>query len=86
MGSADAQYYIGIMYASGQSVELSYSQALLWYLRAADQNNSSEQNNLGSLYQNDHGISQDYAEAQYNLGLLYSAGLGVAPNEEQAYI
>lgn len=58
----------------------------------ADQGVTAAQNNLGVLYENGHGVPQNYAEAakwyrlaadhgsattQFNLGLLYAKGQGV---------
>jgi tetratricopeptide (TPR) repeat protein len=66
-----------------------YATALRWYRKAADQGNASAQANLGWMYENGQGISQDSAEAlrwfrkaadqgdawaQNNLGVLYRSG------------
>ena len=59
------------------------------------------QNNLGSMYQNGQGVSQDYKEAakwyrlsaeqgnavaQYNLGLSYANGQGVIQDDVYAHM
>jgi len=65
----------------------------------ADQGFAKAQRNLGILYENGQGVSQDYAqavelynlaaeqgdaEAQYNLGTLYDLGQGVSQDYGQA--
>ena len=36
-GNASAQFYLGLMYYSGAGVPQNYSQAAVWYRKAADQ-------------------------------------------------
>jgi TPR repeat protein len=54
-GHADAQFTLGTMYASGQGVTLSKTDARLWFERAAQKNHPRALYNLG-LYQ-ERGIS-----------------------------
>ena len=48
-GNANAQTWIGVLYANGQGVSQDYAEALRWYRKAADQGNATAQNNLGRL-------------------------------------
>lgn len=63
-----------------------YAEAVKWYRRAAEQGNSTAQNNLGECYKNGQGVRKDdveavkwyrkaaeqgNADAQFNLGLCY---------------
>jgi TPR repeat protein len=52
------------MYAGGQGVEQSYSEAAQWYQKAAEQGVSEAQYRLGNLYKNGEGVPQD-AETAY---------------------
>lgn len=71
-----------------------YEDAVLLRRLAAEQGNSSAQNNLGSCYAGGNGVKQDFAEAvrwfklaaegghgpaQYNLGLCYFHGAAAPP-------
>ena len=53
----------------------------MWYRKAAEQANAIAQFNLGSLYQNGHGVQQDYSEAYFWLDL--AAALSKGKNQEQ---
>ena len=70
-----------------------------WYEKAAAQGNTGAQYNLGVLYDEGKGVTQDYgqarawyekaaaldfAPAQYNLGVLYNKGKGVTQDYGQA--
>ena len=70
-----------------------------WYRMAADQRHAKAQGNLGFMYENGHGVAQDYsaamkwwrmaadqgdAQAQCNLGAMYGNGYGVPQNTSQA--
>ena len=76
-----------------------YTQALPWCRKAAEQGHAIAQFNLGWMYQNGKGVTQDYAEAfkwyrkavaqghafaQNNLGYMYEFGLGVTENHAEA--
>ena len=91
-GSEDAQYNLGVLYATGRGVPQDYAVALEWYRRAANQGSGDAQHNLGVLYATGRGVPQDdavalawfrkaadqgYAAAQYDLGVLYATGSGV---------
>ena len=47
-GSAEAQFYVGSMYANGDGVPKDAVQAVSWYRKAAEQGNASAQFNLGN--------------------------------------
>jgi len=99
-GDADAQYVLGLMYASGHGVEQNFYNAGRMYRRAGEQGHAGAQVNLGSLLENCRGIGsckredaaawyrraaeQGDAIAQYNLGVMYGIGRGVVENEWEA--
>jgi TPR repeat protein len=73
--------------------------ALIVCTKAAEQGNANAQNNLGMMYDNGLGTSQDYKQAlywftkaaeqgllsaQYNLGVMYDNGQGTPKNYKQA--
>ena len=78
-----------------------YGAALREWRPLAEQDNASAQLNLGYMYDNGYGVTQDYKEAmkwyrraaeqgnvraQYNLGLMYESGYGVPQNKVQAHM
>jgi uncharacterized protein len=78
-----------------------YATASKHFRPLADQGIAAAQNNLGVLYENGQGVSQNYAEAakwfrlaadqgsataQFNLGLLYAKGQGVPQDYVLAHI
>jgi len=88
-GNADAQLYLGRMYASGRLAELDGAEAAHWFRKAADQGNPEAQYSLGRLYLAGWGVPanaktalawlwksgrQDYLKAQLLLGQLLSEG------------
>jgi TPR repeat protein len=70
-GNAKAQFYLGLVYASGgyiayastNRVKQDYAEAMKWYRKAADQNDADAQNNLAVMYEKGQGVTQSYAEA-----------------------
>ena len=91
-GNADAQRYMGVLYASGQGVTQDFKQAIDWTRKAAEKGQADAQTNLGIAYINGKGVAQDYqmaaswfrkaaaqgnAAAQGSLGVMYARGLGV---------
>ena len=62
-GDANAQYQLGTLYYSGNGVTQDYSQAALWYRRAAQQGNVDAQYSLGNMYLMGEGIGQDDGQA-----------------------
>jgi len=61
-GDAEAQFKLGLKHAN--SLETArYLQAVQWYRKAADQDHSLAQFNLGMMHAKGHGVSKDDAEA-----------------------
>ena len=69
-GNADAQYNLGIMYASGLGVIQDYNEAVKWFRLSADQGYARAQVILGLIYANGQGVTQDYVRAHmwFNIG------------------
>ena len=76
-----------------------YAEAVKWFRKAAEQGEAFAQYNLGVMYADGEGVTQDYAEAvkwyrmaaeqgiaeaQFNLGNAYNSGQGVAQNYAEA--
>ena len=76
-----------------------YAEAMRWYGKAAEQGETTAQNNIGAFYDRGYGVTQDYGEAarwyrmaadhgnidaEYNLALLYADGHGEARDLGQA--
>ena len=91
-GDAEAQQQLGSIYAKGQGVAPSYTEAAKWYRQAADQGCAEAQTALGELYEAGQGVPCDDAKAaqwyrraaeqghvagQYSLAVLYVMGKGV---------
>jgi TPR repeat protein len=89
------------MYGNGKGVPQDDTQAVVWYIKAAQQGNASAQFSLGVMYEQGRGVPQDdtkavvwyikaaqqgHVSAQYNLGLMYAKGQGVPQNYKIAYI
>ena len=98
-GDANAQFALGVRYASGKGVERDEAEGARWIRRAADQGHVTAQFNLGLMYADGNGVPQDSAQAivwlrkaadqedaraQSNLGLMYANGSGVAQDFAQA--
>jgi len=98
-GDADAQFHLGVMYESGQSVLRNDADAIKWYRQAAEQDDAVAQFNLGIMYAK--GGAPNYAEAapwyrlaadhglggaQFNLGMMYAEGQGVSHDDVQAHM
>lgn len=91
-GNPEAQYRLGVLYATGRGVVRNYSEAARWYRKAADQGHTQAQYELGRLYAQGLGVSRDdteaakwyrlaaekeYTPAQHLLGHLYANGQGL---------
>ena len=98
-GHAEAQFRVGVMYATGQGVEKDAAQAVLWYQRAAEQGHRYAQQNIAVMLLNGDGIRRDdeaafqwsmkaaeqgVAEAQHLLGELYATGRGTSSDHQAA--
>lgn len=62
-GIADAQYYVGLMYAEGEGTARSYEEAVKWYAKAAEQNQPDALYALAKLYVIGGGVDADPAKA-----------------------
>ena len=62
-GHANAQYSLGLMYEDGEGVPQDYSNAMEWYLKAANQGHAKAQHKLGGMYGNGRGVPEDYSKA-----------------------
>ena len=91
-GNAEAQFYLGVCYETGNDVQKDYNEAVKWYRMSAEKGKAEAQCNLGVCNNKGNGVQQDYSEAvnwyrkaaeqgnacaQCNLGLCYSFGYGV---------
>jgi TPR repeat protein len=62
-GQAEAQTFLGAMYAHGRGVTQDGVEAVKWYKLAAAQGDANAQFNLGAMYDNGLGVKQDDVEA-----------------------
>ncbi len=62
-GDAEAQFYLGLMYATGEGVPPDLKRAVAWWRKAADQGYAAAQYNLGAMYASGEGVPQDFVEA-----------------------
>jgi TPR repeat protein len=101
-GVPEAEAEVGNRYFYGRNGETKdYSQALVWYQKAAAQGNANAQNNLGVMYANGWGVPMNLAQAvlwyrkaadqgdvtaETNLGNHYKNGIGVAMDNAQALL
>ena len=60
---AEAQFSLGLRYASGNGAAPDYVQAEHWYRKAAGQNHALASFNLGMMNANGHGMPADRAKA-----------------------
>src|SRR5262249_44746031 len=58
-GMPRAQAILGVMYANGQGVPKSDTEAMKWYRIAADQGDAGAQTALGVIYANGQGVPKD---------------------------
>ncbi len=63
-GDSDAQFQLGALFYQGKGVQRDYTQAFLWYRRAAQQGNADAQYSLGNMYLMGEGIKQDDYQAR----------------------
>jgi TonB family protein len=84
-----AELRVGNQYFAKQD----YANAMIWYLKSADQGNAQAQENVAWFYEHGRGVKQDYAEAmawyrkaasqgspkaEGSIGWFYEQGLGVS--------
>lgn len=98
-GDAEAQCWLGSLYANGEGVNVDDAEALRWYVAAAKQGNHMAQANAGAFMFMGRGTAKNAAEAVkwltqaadgsdfnglFNLAVLYSKGDGVPADQEKA--
>jgi TPR repeat protein len=98
-GDATSQTLVGGAYLTGDGVPEDYTQAALWWRKAAEQGDAVAEFMLGSLYREGQGVPLDYtqaalwirksaaqgnADAEDSLGRLYEKGQGVPQDDAQA--
>jgi TPR repeat protein len=83
-GNSNAQYDIGAMYQNGRGVAASHDMAIEWYRKAAAQNNQKAVSRLNLIQSNEERFNKTLAragkgevESQYDLGNMYTEGIGV---------
>ena len=62
-GDAEAQFNLGLMYASGEGVPQDDVEPVAWYRQAAEQGYAKAQYNLGFMCATGRGVSRDLVEA-----------------------
>ena len=75
-GVADAQFSLGLSFASGAGAAQDFAQAASWYLKAAEQSHALAQFNLGRMYALGQGLPCDAAQSL--MWIEKSANLGDA--------
>jgi TPR repeat protein len=90
-GNSNAQFDIGSMYQNGRGVAPSRSEAIVWYKKAAAQNNDMAVSRLQLLQANEERFRKELAsaengdkESQYKLGNMYTEGIGTDINLAKA--
>ena len=77
---AEAQTNLGVLYAEGTGVPQSDTEAIAWFLKAAELGNNIAQFNVGISYYLGRGINRDVDESMRWLSLAADQG-----NEDAAY-
>jgi TPR repeat protein len=101
LGFAEAQLFLGDMYANGDGVPLSKEEAAKWHYLAANQGHAEAQMTLGWAFGQGKGVTKDPAEAarwfrraaeqghvngQYQTGLMFRDGVGVQQSNVEAHM
>ena len=61
-GNTDAQFSLGLRYATGDGVPKDEVEAVRWYRKAAEQGDVQAQTNLGGMYYNGTGVPKDLVQ------------------------
>jgi uncharacterized protein len=100
-GAEEAQYQLGLSYATGHRVDRDPMEAIRWYRLAAESGDPHAQFNLGLLLEQGDGLAADPAaalawyrraarqglvDAQMNLAFLYAEGAGASRNLRHAFL
>ena len=62
-GHAQAQEFLGGMYANGEGAPLDFKKSVRWFRLAAEQGEVKAQNNLGLMYAMGRGAPLDFKDA-----------------------
>jgi hypothetical protein len=73
-GDADAQWQIGVRYHNGEDVPRDDTQAMQWFLRAAEQGHVTAQATLGAYYWAGRGVPQDLSKAYFWSAIALAQG------------
>ena len=79
-GDATAQYYLGLMYYEGESLQQDFQKATYWFTKAAEQGFWHAQRGLGMVYSEGKGVLQDYVMAYAWFEVAASQGDSSAKN------
>ena len=88
-GNAEAQLGVALSYRDGVGVPRDYAQAVVWFLKVANQGDDKwdivAQSDLGEMYRDGLGVPQDYVRAHMWFNLAASHGvLGHKDRDELA--
>ena len=98
-GNAEAQYKVGEMYEAGRGVDANKEEAMKWFTQAANGGSQNAKDKLLYVDMEKNGLTKDNKAdyeglkarakggdeyAQYYLGMMYSRGVGVKKNNQQA--
>ena len=100
-GDPESQFYLGLMFVSGQGMKEDALEGVNWLRKSAEQGNALAQFYFGGCYLDGlKGFPKNYDEAfkwikksaeqgnidaQAELGVLYKSGRGVAKNDVEAF-
>lgn len=91
-GDAEAQYWLGAMYADSESPQKNLKEAVKWFRKSAEQEFEAAQYMMGIVYESGMAVKRDFKEAaswftkaamqgfaptQCELALMYLQGVGV---------
>jgi uncharacterized protein len=98
-GVAQAQFYLGVAYYTGQGMPKDLTKSIAWFSKAADKRNADAEVALGKCYSLGEGVTKDEvqafawyrkaadqgdAAAQWLVGDSYQYGHGVSKDLDQA--
>jgi len=98
-GDAEAEAWLGALYANGLGVEQDAARAFEFYRRSAEHGNSLAANNVGAMYAKGDGVARDPSQgaawflraaedgdalAQFNYAVALTKGIGVEVNLAEA--
>ena len=64
-GYANAQFFLGVVYASGEGVVKDSKKAFVWVEKAANQKHSRAQLVVGTMYEKGEGVAKDFEKAKF---------------------